>query len=244
MSAVSHRRGRQSSKSSTPNGSPAPRASATSTSARSPTWSPIQAAFVDFGVEENGFLHYLRPAPPLLPGRRRRGDDRARRAQDPAPRTPADPALPEARPGDHRPGSQGGRGHQGPDAHQLPVHPGPLPRDDAPDGQGRCLAQGRGRGAARKMREILDQLDLPEGFGFILRTAGMDRTKARAQARPGLPAAPVEGHGAPARFGQQAAPALLRERPARPRPARPAHRRDPPRSSSTTRSRSSAAAAS
>ncbi|RMD64205.1 MAG: Rne/Rng family ribonuclease, partial [Planctomycetota bacterium] len=29
----------------------------------------------------------------------------------------------------------------------------------------------------RKMRQILDQLDLPEGFGFILRTAGLDRTK-------------------------------------------------------------------
>src|SRR4029077_21064750 len=30
----------------------------------------------------------------------------------------------------------------------------------------------------RKMREILDQLDLPDGFGFILRTAGMERSKA------------------------------------------------------------------
>src|SRR5207247_3044880 len=30
----------------------------------------------------------------------------------------------------------------------------------------------------RKMREILDQLELPEGFGFILRTAGMERNKA------------------------------------------------------------------
>ena len=30
----------------------------------------------------------------------------------------------------------------------------------------------------RQMREILDQLDLPEGFGFILRTAGKSRTKA------------------------------------------------------------------
>jgi len=29
----------------------------------------------------------------------------------------------------------------------------------------------------RKMRQILDQLDLPEGFGFILRTAGFERTK-------------------------------------------------------------------
>jgi ribonuclease E len=29
-----------------------------------------------------------------------------------------------------------------------------------------------------KMRKILDQLELPEGFGFILRTAGYDRTKA------------------------------------------------------------------
>src|SRR2546423_56089 len=29
----------------------------------------------------------------------------------------------------------------------------------------------------RAMREILDQLELPEGFGFIVRTAGMDRNK-------------------------------------------------------------------
>ncbi|GIW73961.1 MAG: hypothetical protein KatS3mg103_0483 [Phycisphaerales bacterium] len=29
----------------------------------------------------------------------------------------------------------------------------------------------------RQMRQVLDQLDLPEGFGFILRTAGLERTK-------------------------------------------------------------------
>ena len=29
----------------------------------------------------------------------------------------------------------------------------------------------------RQMRQILDTLDLPDGFGFILRTAGFDRTK-------------------------------------------------------------------
>ena len=28
------------------------------------------------------------------------------------------------------------------------------------------------------MRQILDQLELPDQFGFILRTAGMDRNKA------------------------------------------------------------------
>ena len=29
----------------------------------------------------------------------------------------------------------------------------------------------------RKMRKILDSLNLPEGFGFILRTAGFDATR-------------------------------------------------------------------
>ena len=28
-----------------------------------------------------------------------------------------------------------------------------------------------------KMRRILDELDLPDGFGFIVRTAGYDKTK-------------------------------------------------------------------
>jgi ribonuclease E len=28
------------------------------------------------------------------------------------------------------------------------------------------------------MKEILDSLELPEGFGFIVRTAGLDKTKA------------------------------------------------------------------
>src|SRR5690606_24014025 len=33
----------------------------------------------------------------------------------------------------------------------------------------------------RAMRKILDSLSLPEGFGFILRTAGFDRTKTELQ---------------------------------------------------------------
>jgi hypothetical protein len=33
----------------------------------------------------------------------------------------------------------------------------------------------------REMRRILDSLELPEGFGFILRTAGFDRTKTELQ---------------------------------------------------------------
>ncbi len=35
--------------------------------------------------------------------------------------------------------------------------------------------------ARRSMRELLGQLDLPEGLGFILRTAGLDRTKRELQ---------------------------------------------------------------
>ncbi len=35
--------------------------------------------------------------------------------------------------------------------------------------------------ARRKMRDVLDQLELPRDMGFILRTAGMDRTKRDLQ---------------------------------------------------------------
>ena len=48
----------------------------------------------------------------------------------------------------------------------------------------------------RRLRDIMLELNPPKGLGFIVRTAGIDRTKKRAVARPGLPAAALEGHRA------------------------------------------------
>ncbi len=45
----------------------------------------------------------------------------------------------------------------------------------------------------RQLRDIMLELNPPKGLGFIVRTAGIDRTKKRTLARPGLPAAAVEG---------------------------------------------------
>jgi ribonuclease E len=97
----------------------------------------IQAAFVDFGVGENGFLHISDLHPRYFPGEdeappsawaRRRPGASARRSRRPAPR-----------PGGHRAGAEGGRGHQGPDAHELPLHPRAVPGDDAAHGPRRRL---------------------------------------------------------------------------------------------------------
>jgi hypothetical protein len=135
----------------------------------------IQAAFVDFGTEEAGFLHLSDLHPKYFPGAE--DDETEKRRQEDAPpqRPPIQQCLKRA--GDHRPGPQGGRGHQGPHPHQLPLHPGRflvmMPDMDRV-GVSRKVEDDD---PASKMRKILDQLDLPDGFGFILRTAGFERTK-------------------------------------------------------------------
>ena len=189
----------------------------------------IQAAFVDFGVGRNGFLHisdvepqYFRqggydPDRPIEPG----GPRRARRApaatptrstkpttsrrtsrnraaggrpsRQPPPRQTADPGHPPPRRRGAGAGDQGRHRHQGPHAVDLHQHSRPLPGADAGPGPGGRVAEDRGRRGPPPLRDIMLELNPPKGLGFIVRTAGADRTKQRALPRPGLPAAALEG---------------------------------------------------
>lgn len=136
----------------------------------------IQAAFVDFGVGENGFLHITDLHPRYFPGE---GDDTTERVGLKTPRRER-PLIQQAlRRGDEVIVQvlKEGVGTKGPTLTSYLSVPGRflvmMPYMDKV-GVSRKVEDEEQR---REMREILDQLSLPEGFGFILRTAGMDRTK-------------------------------------------------------------------
>jgi ribonuclease E len=138
----------------------------------------IQAAFVDFGEGQNGFLHISDLHPRYFPGGERTervGKKIARRD-----RPPIQEAL--------KRGQEiivqvlkEGIGTKGPTLTSYISIPGRLlvmmPQMDKV-GVSRKVDDEDSR---REMRRILDSLELPEGFGFILRTAGFDRTKTELQ---------------------------------------------------------------
>jgi ribonuclease E len=138
----------------------------------------IQAAFVDFGEGQNGFLHISDLHPQYFPGGERTervGKKIARRD-----RPPIQEAL--------KRGQEivvqvlkEGIGTKGPTLTSYISIPGRLlvmmPQMDKV-GVSRKVDDEDQR---REMRRILDSLELPEGFGFILRTAGMARTKTELQ---------------------------------------------------------------
>lgn len=137
----------------------------------------IQAAFVDFGIPENGFLHVSDLHPRYFPGTD--ADDGVEKVGHKTPRRER-PAMQDALKRGHEILVQvlkEGVGTKGPTLTSYLSIPGRflvmMPFMDNV-GVSRKVEDEDQR---RKMREILDQLDLPEGFGFILRTAGMDRTK-------------------------------------------------------------------
>ncbi len=136
----------------------------------------IQAAFVDFGLEENGFLHVSDLHPKYFPGE---DDETTERVGFKTPRRERPPIQRALRRGDEVIVQvlKEGVGTKGPTVTSYLSIPGRflvmMPGMDA-IGVSRKVEDEDQR---RQMREILDQLDLPEGFGFILRTAGMDRTK-------------------------------------------------------------------
>ena len=102
------------------------------------------------------------------------GEDREEnRAAGPPP----DPELSQARPENCYSDPQRRCGHQGPGGDDVPVDPRQVPRDDAADGQRGVSRKMEDEDMRRQMRDILDSIDLPDGFGFILRTAGFGRTK-------------------------------------------------------------------
>ncbi|MSR18415.1 MAG: Rne/Rng family ribonuclease [Phycisphaerales bacterium] len=141
----------------------------------------IQAAFVDFGTGANGFLHISDLHPKYFPGNER--SERTERVGRKIPRRDR-PLIQEAL----RRGQEivvqvikEGLGSKGPTVTSYISIPGRLlvmmPDMDRV-GVSRKVEDEDQR---RQMRKILDSLDLPDGFGFILRTAGFDRTKTELQ---------------------------------------------------------------
>lgn len=136
----------------------------------------IQAAFVDFGCEENGFLHISDLHPQYF------GDDdeATERVGKKTPRRDRPPIQEALRRGQEITVAvlKEGVGTKGPTLTSYLSIPGRflvmMPGMDKV-GVSRKEEDDERRRAAK---EILSQLDLPEGFGFILRTAGFDRTKA------------------------------------------------------------------
>lgn len=135
----------------------------------------IQAAFIDFGEGQSGFLHVSDLHPKYFPG----PDEKTERVGRKIPRRDR-PMMQEALKKGQEVVVQvlkEGIGSKGPTLTSYLSIPGRLlvmmPDMDRV-GVSRKVEDEDQR---RAMRKILDQLDLPEGFGFILRTAGFDRTK-------------------------------------------------------------------
>ncbi|MFG0300131.1 MAG: Rne/Rng family ribonuclease [Phycisphaerales bacterium JB047] len=136
----------------------------------------IQAAFVDFGTEENGFLHIS----DLHPQYFAKGDDKTERVGKKTPRRSRPPIQDCLKKGQEIIVQvlKEGVGTKGPTLTSYLSIPGRflvmMPGMDKV-GVSRKEEDDDKRKAAK---QILSQLELPEGFGFILRTAGFDRTKA------------------------------------------------------------------
>jgi ribonuclease E len=132
---------------------------------------------IDFGLEANGFLHTSDVHPQYFPGEE---NDKTERVGRKTPRRERPPIQDCFRRGDEVAVQvlKEGVGTKGPTVTSYLSIPGRflvmMPQMDKV-GVSRKVEDEDTR---RKMREILDQLDLPEGFGFILRTAGMERSKA------------------------------------------------------------------
>ena len=138
----------------------------------------IQAAFIDFGEGQNGFLHISDLHPQYFPGEERTervGKKIARRD-----RPPIQEALKRGQEVIVQVLKEG-IGTKGPTLTSYVSIPGRLlvmmPQMDKV-GVSRKVEDEDQR---REMRRILDSLELPAGFGFILRTAGFDRTKTELQ---------------------------------------------------------------
>ncbi len=136
----------------------------------------IQAAFIDFGLEHNGFLHISDLHPQYFPGD---GNSKTEMVGKKTPRRDRPPIQQCLRRGQEITVQvlKEGIGTKGPTLTSYLSIPGRylvMMPDMDHVGLSRKVENDDQR---RKMRQIIDQLTLPEGFGFILRTAGLDRTK-------------------------------------------------------------------
>jgi ribonuclease E len=136
--------------------------------------SAIQAAFVDYGSGMNGFLHVSDLHPRYFPG-----GDKVEKVGRKTPRRERPPIQDALKRGQEILVQvlKQGVGTKGPTLTSYLSMPGRLlvmmPEMDRV-GVSRKVEDDEQR---RKMRKVLDELDLPEGFGFILRTAGFDHSK-------------------------------------------------------------------
>lgn len=138
----------------------------------------IQAAFIDFGLEAGGFLHVSDVHPYYFPSED--GEEGAtERVGKKTPRRDRPPIQDIFKRGQEVVVQvlKEGVGSKGPTVTSYLSIPGRylvmMPQMDNV-GVSRKVDD---EDLRKKMVAILDQLDLPEGFGFILRTAGLDRSK-------------------------------------------------------------------
>lgn len=136
----------------------------------------IQAAFVDFGLERNGFLHISDLHPMYFPSDHREELEAVGKKTPRRERPPIQQCL--------RRGQEilvqvlkEGIGSKGPTLTSYLSIPGRylvmMPFMERL-GVSRKIEDDEQR---RVIRKMLDELNPPEGFGFIIRTAGLDRTK-------------------------------------------------------------------
>ena len=140
----------------------------------------IQAAFVDFGLERNGFLHISDLHPRYFPGKDR---EEFERVGDKTPRRERPPIQKCLRRGQEVLVQvlKEGIGTKGPTLTSYLSIPGRfivmMPHMERL-GVSRKVEDDEAR---RAMRDILNALNPPEGFGFIIRTAGIGRNKTEVK---------------------------------------------------------------
>ena len=136
----------------------------------------IQAAFVDFGLERNGFLHVTDVHPKYFPGADKDETEKIGKKTSRFERPPIEKCF--------KRGSKvmvqvlkEGIGTKGPTVTSYCSIPGRF-LVMMPDMERHGVSRKTQDEDARKeMRDILKTLDPPEGFGFIVRTAGLGQTK-------------------------------------------------------------------
>ncbi len=139
----------------------------------------IQAAFVDFGLEKNGFLHISDVQPQYFPNHSGGAEDVGRKI----PRHHRPPIQKCFRRGQEVivQITKEGVGTKGPTLTSYLSIPGRylvMMPGMSHSGVSRKIEDEEAR---RRMRDVLSQLTLPKGIGFILRTAGLDRPKRELQ---------------------------------------------------------------
>ena len=129
----------------------------------------MEAAFIDIGLERNGFLHVDEI---VLPG--------GQAVPRPRPR-PAHRRADQAGPGDHRPGRQGPPEDEGRQALHAALDRGPLSGLHAAGRRDR-VSKRLPDNERQRLRKLIEKVDIGDG-GVIVRTAAQGRSRRTSSAR-------------------------------------------------------------